>query len=109
MIDPREPVYRKLPNGRYKAFASMEDSWHRFDPWHSEGLWLHTRSDSTASQSLISSLEDLPCSAVAFASVMSKHRELTDLLRTHQSSSIFDTAAEILEWIAKNASTNQQP
>ena len=101
MTDPREPVYRKKGN-RYVPFASLEDGWHKFDPWHSPGLWLHTRNDCAASQALIATLDELPASAVHFASIMQHQAELTRQLADWRNEPISanDLAENILNWIA---------
>ena len=106
MTDPREPVYRKMGK-RYVAFASLDDGWHKFDPWHSPGLWLHTRSDGMVSQSLIATLDELPSSAVAFGAILQHKQELVDLLRDKQNLSHHDLATAVLEWIA--GKTTKEP
>lgn len=99
MTDPREPVYRKKGK-RYVAFASLDEGWHKFDAWHSPGLWLHTRSEGMASQALIATLDELPSSAAAFGAVLQHKQELVDLLRDKQNLSRNDLATAVLEWIA---------
>lgn len=100
MNDPREPVYRKKGK-RYVAFASLDDGWHKFDPWHHEGLWLHTRDDCSTRQCLIATIDELPSSAVGFASVMIHQEELTKKIVEWRSEPISanDLATKVLEWI----------
>jgi hypothetical protein len=49
---------------------------------------------------LISTLDELPCSAVRFASALRHGSELVDLLRDHRRLSTNDLSELILEWIA---------
>jgi hypothetical protein len=98
ITDPRQPVFIKKGK-RYVAVGSLDD-FARFDAWHSPGLWLHTRLDNSTRMTKIADLEDMPCTAVKFASVMSKAEELMNLLHEHRNESRFDLAAVILEWIA---------
>ena len=99
VTDPREPVYRKK-NGRYVAFASIEQGFGRFDSWCAPGVWLHTRDNHSTRMHLISTLEELPCSAVRFASALRHTSELTDLIRDHRRLSTTDLSELILKWIA---------
>lgn len=99
VTDPREPVYRKK-NGRYVAFASMDQGFGNFDAWCAPGVWLHTRDNESTRMHLISTLDELPCSAARFASVLRRSSELVDLLRDHRRLSTTDLSELILEWIA---------
>ena len=106
VTDPREPVYRKK-NGRYVAFASMEQGFGRFDSWCAPGVWLHTKEKDCTRMHLISTLDELPCSAARFASAMKHQSQLTDLIRDHRTMSTNDLSKLILEWIATK--TDHQP
>jgi hypothetical protein len=99
ITDIREPVYRKK-NGRYVAFASLEQGFGNFDAWCSPGVWLHTNENNSTRMHLISTLDELPCSAVRFASALRHGSELVDLLRDHRRLSTNDLSELILEWIA---------
>lgn len=106
VTDPREPVYRKK-NGRYVAFASMDQGFGRFDAWCAPGVWLHTKEKDSTRMHLISTLEELPCSAMRFASAMKHQSELTDLIRNHRNMSTTELSELILKWIATQ--TDKQP
>lgn len=101
ITDPRQPVYIRKGK-RYVPVGNLNDPY-KYESFHSTGLWLHIRTKYSHAMTKIANIEDLPCSAVAFAAVMQHHEELRSLLTDNQNKSKNDIATAILEWIATKA------
>ena len=104
ITDPRQPVFIKLPSGKFKPVGKLNDAC-LFDPIQAPGLWMHHEFESSRGMTRIAKLEELPSSAVSFAAVMAKTEELTEVIRDQRArgASMMGEAEAILKWIARKA------
>jgi hypothetical protein len=113
--DPREPVYRKVGK-RYVECGRIDTPYlkDRQGSWEGirkDGLWLHTSGDGWRGMTFLSSLEDLPCSAVRLAAMHAKQDDLTKLIMVcnGQSMSVAELSKTILHFLATSPSGGSIP